>query len=466
MCGFFGVYSFDKNNHVPVNMSCKQHIQKLLHHRGPDSTDWYETPGFSLCCVRLSITGRTDDANMPFISRSKKTVLGYNGEIYNFKELASKYSINCDTGCDTQVLAEMVELFSANCLPELEAIFATSIYDRAQHKLLLARDPIGVKPLFYSILSNSIVFSSELSPILFYRSHSGHANKPDLDTISQYIYSSSYDHTSSTFFSGINTVLPGEIISLLDRKISFGYQFESRQLEYSGSYENTVDQFLELCLESVSNQTDTDIPLNINISSGNDSRFLLALLDRQKKCDNIEMTWSYGYDGCDNEDIADIKNIANHYGVRNTTVFLNSSDVPDLMLSAIKSLEQPFPGLPTLAKYNLFKESARSSHKIFLEGQGGDEIGGGYRYTYGAFIMSCLKKYPDFDICSEFNQYSRVNNLDINQVLSLVLQSQSKLYGCNLSADGTSILPDNLRDLRKSLIVNPPYNKKNWNTWV
>lgn len=392
-------------------------------------------------CLRLSISGRGKDSDMPFRSKSGRTLIGFNGEIYNYLDLATIYGIRVETRCDTEVIAEILEEHGPHICNKFEGIFAVCVYNINTRNLILTRDPVGVKPLYYYQDSDVLIFCSELKPITYLLKVQSKQVAPNKKTAVQYLAFSKYDHGEATFIDQIRKLRPGHLIiqngaEFISKKY-YDYQYEQNDL----SLKEASSKFYKLFSDSIDSQTNTDLPINLCLSGGNDSRLMLTGIKQCNKLENIENTWSYTYEGHDDHDIANVSNLTAHYGLNNNVVTLGKENVISMFDKVILDLEQPFPGLPTLAKYNLYQQARGVSSKIFLEGQGGDEIGGGYRYTIGAYIYAKVKYDKNFDLETFVSNYVKANKLEKADVYKLIINSQAKIYGCNMSADGTSIIP-------------------------
>ena len=131
MCGFFGIYNKSNDSDSSfLDKFFKSEISQLLIHRGPDGCHWYEDSNIKLASVRLKITGRRNDSDMPYHSNSEQNIIGFNGEIYNFRKLANKFSYKIKTDCDTEVVTELIEKFGHNVCNQFEGIFAIANYNK------------------------------------------------------------------------------------------------------------------------------------------------------------------------------------------------------------------------------------------------------------------------------------------------------------------------------------------------
>ena len=161
MCGIIGIYQKNKDN--------KRQLYDLIEkikHRGPDHTGIWCNKDISLGNTRLKVVDLDENSNQPFISRNKRFIMVFNGEIYNHHKLKKKYKIFTKTKSDTEVLIELFSKIGERCFSLLDGMFSVAIFDKKESKLFLVRDPFGIKPLYYSIKKNKFIFSSEIKGII------------------------------------------------------------------------------------------------------------------------------------------------------------------------------------------------------------------------------------------------------------------------------------------------------------
>ena len=167
MCGILGIVNHTKHGYKE-NISDFQNSLHLMDHRGPDASDIKYNKKYIFGHTRLKILDMSNEANQPFVSDDGKVVLIFNGEIYNYKSIKKirKKNIKFKTSCDTEVILKSYIQNGIDCIKDFNGMFAFAIYDTRFNKLFIARDRLGIKPLFYKFENNELIFSSEVKSII------------------------------------------------------------------------------------------------------------------------------------------------------------------------------------------------------------------------------------------------------------------------------------------------------------
>ena len=373
MCGFFCLW-----NPSGVSKVDSQNALNLISHRGPDFSNliFEDNNTLALGHQRLSILDLSSNGNQPMMSRNKKFITVYNGEIYNYMQLSKQYKIDLETRCDTEFLIEFFSKKGINCFDKLNGMFSGVIYSRERRNLTLFRDRFGIKPLFYSFLKKGgIAIASEIKALLNLKDV---IKSPNLDIIRTFLGLSLYDHSKQTFFEGIFSLQQGSFATfdfnnqkfketkwynlpeILNNKVN--HLNESEAVDY-GKY---------LIQDCINTHLLSDVPVGINISGGVDSS-LLAATASQKINDLNLLTMDFG--GRYSE--FDWVSLNNKYGnIERIPIDMQSLD--DRLEKVIKLQDQPFGGI-TVVGYDKLYEFAKSiSIKVLLDGNGIDEIFLGY----------------------------------------------------------------------------------------
>ena len=203
MCGIIGIYQKNKDN--------KRQLYDLIEkikHRGPDHTGIWCNKDISLGNTRLKVVDLDENSNQPFISRNKRFIMVFNGEIYNHHKLKKKYKIFTKTKSDTEVLIELFSKIGNRCFSLLDGMFSAAIFDKKESKLILVRDPFGIKPLYYSIKKNKFIFSSEIKGIINKKNNCIHNDQ----SIINFVKWGGLDHSNETWYKNIKNVRPGSIL--------------------------------------------------------------------------------------------------------------------------------------------------------------------------------------------------------------------------------------------------------------
>ena len=396
MCGFLGFINFNE-----INKDNLIELSNHLHHRGPDSDSYYinQDKKIYLCHKRLSIIDVSSNASQPMFSQSKRFIIMFNGEIYNFKYLKNKYLSNYkfQSSSDTEVILGLVELFGFNkTIEKLEGMFAIALFDIKENKFFLTRDRFGEKPLYYynSDNSNKLFFTSDL---LFLKKSNLFNNKINLNALGLY-FQYNYIPSPYSIYQNIYKVKPGEIIeyNILNYKIKKNIYFDSKTLfnknKTNLNFDESSSKLDNLLSNKINDQLTSDVPIGTFLSGGIDSTLITTIISKKfiKKID----TFTIGFDNNDFDETLKAKKIADYLGVNHHVEYLNNKNIIDTIDKIPHYFSEPFADssqIPTL----FLSEITRKKVKVALSGDGGDELFGGYnRYLFAISYLNKIKKIP------------------------------------------------------------------------
>lgn len=432
MCGFIGVYS---KNSSSIKYSESQ-LRRLLHHRGPDHSSLLKADNLLLVHNRLSIIDLSENANQPFISPDTNSILSFNGEIYNYKELKKKYKdINWKTNSDTEVIIRLYDLLGPRFVCELNGIFAFAIYDKRNHKLLLYRDRVGVKPLYCKITNETIYFSSEVRGILYFLGN----YRPNYKVVYDYIEFGLMCHNEDTFIEGVYRLSPGTYLEVnLDNwqclKTTY---WDIGFIDISHKSESQVyEEALFLLQDSVRLNLVSDVEIGLSLSSGLDSTLLFHLLKEQGAHSLMSFTFGFKENKYDEVSRVGKNNLLALYD--HHPVYLHSKKMLDTLKEAIYFFEAPCGGLGSLSVYNMMKSVKDAGIKVMLAGEGADEVFGGYQYYYPAFFKDI--EYDSALLSNEIQYYNRAHNKEASYTTGDYKEFAQSVFSDGVMApDGTSL---------------------------
>ena len=450
MCGIAGVYNLTKEpSSKEVLKSKVSSMIDIIDHRGPDDSGVFANGNVCLGSRRLSILDLSDLGHMPMVDKKTGNCIVHNGEVYNYLELKRSLGLNdVISNTDTEVILNAYIKLGKSCVHEFNGMFAFAIWDAQNKKLFMARDRLGIKPLFYAKYKNKIYFSSEIKSIL----KAGIPFEPDMDIIYDYLVYGVYDHSEKTFFKNIKQIPAGYTLELnnnnfkLEKYWDLDPDLEININEKSKSEFNnfrTTEKFLDLLSDSLQLRLRSDVPIAVHISGGLDSSVMLSginsVLGGQK---NLRaFSYYYGEDKYDEKKYAEeiIKNgnwEAEFYR-------FDANDVPDLTKKAMWFQEQPYPGIITLAKHKLISKSKDYGAKVILEGQGGDDIGAGYQYVFASHVLDLIESGNSDMAITELNNFGKINGYNAKENMGNFVNSLASYYNTGYSADGSSFLKHN-----------------------
>ena len=375
MCGITGIVAFG-GAPLPANQVLRA-MCGTLRHRGPDDLSLDSKENVALGNTRLAVID-VDGGRQPLFNESGSIRTVLNGEIYNFRELRRTLQnaghVFC-TSSDTEVIVHAYEEFGLDFLNELNGIFALVLHDSERQRVILARDHMGVKPLYYSLVDDKyLVWGSEIKSLLASRLI---APQLSVDALGQFL-SWEYVPGSQTLFEGIRQLAPAEaiVVDLQSSKISTRkyWNILDAVTHRSRSAEDWEDEISAKITASVKGQMVSDVPLGAFLSGGVDSSLVVASMGDAS-------TFSIGFDDPSYNELDYATRIANHLGVRQTKKIIRSN-VADLFDTLIFHLDDPIGDFSVFPTY-LISKMAKENVTVALSGDGGDELFGGYE-TYVA----------------------------------------------------------------------------------
>ena len=379
MCGIIGYFDYSGRMEM-LDIGNLDKMTDALRHRGPDGRGTYQAPGIGLGHRRLAIIDVSDAANQPMADNGGKVWIVFNGEIYNFRDLRNELQAlgyRFRTTSDTEVLLNAYLEWDFDCVSRLNGIFAFAIWDARYNKLWLARDPLGVKPLFFSDYKGKIIFASEVGSFFSYPDFS---KEWDPFGIHSYL-SFGYVPAPYTGYTHIKQLLPGHWLCVEKEKFIFKQYWDIKldAPKLRESDDDLINEFDRLITKVVHRQTISDVPIGAFLSSGTDSFAVVRAMEKTNP--GQTSAFSIGFNSKSFDELPDTKLAAKSLGVSLTSKYMNIYD-EDLLPEIARHCLEPFADSSCLPTYLLCKMA--SEHvKVALGGDGGDELLGGYD-TYRA----------------------------------------------------------------------------------
>jgi asparagine synthase (glutamine-hydrolysing) len=380
MCGLVGFASRTGAAGGPDEAAFRAALQSI-HHRGPDGAGVFHEQGVWLGHARLSILDLSSAGAQPMHGADGRQVLVYNGEIYNFRELATAHALQeLRSRSDTEVLLRLFAARGTACLPALNGMFAFALYDRAARKLWLARDRMGIKPLYYRIDARGLAFASEVKAIL---ALDAAAPVCDTGSLHEWLYYGA-SLGGRTLYAGIRQLLPGQYLEFdLDgaHRVAAYHSFAGADVPpaHAGAAltADAPGRVRDLLEQAVRRQLVSDVPVGVFLSGGVDSSAITAFASRHYQ--GSLATYSVGFDFAGNDDeLPQARRIAAHFGTDHHEIHISGTDVGAVMEKLVHHHDAPFADAANIPLY-MMAEKIRSHTKVVLQGDGGDELFGGYR---------------------------------------------------------------------------------------
>jgi asparagine synthase (glutamine-hydrolysing) len=396
MCGIVGILNRDM--HRPIDRAILEKMTDMMSYRGPDERGIYISGNIGLGHRRLSIIDLAS-GQQPMVDPERARVISYNGEIYNYRSirdsvLTSK-GVKLHTSSDTEVLLHLADLDNLKWLESLNGMFAFAVWEDKTKRLLLARDRLGVKPLYYIDLGFSLIFASEIKPLLVFP---GVQRKVNESKIPEYLAFRSIAG-EETFFKGVKQLPAGHVMIL--EPSSYRPRVERFWREgidcTASTYANTdrtyEEQFMDIFSDAVKCRLVSDVPVGTFNSGGVDSSLVTALV-RSFKADELH-TFSVGFEESTHDESKYSAIVSRRYNTNHHALVINQEDYSKELYKTIWHLEEPI-NHPHTVQIQLLSKLAREFVTVVLTGEGADEVFGGYPRYKVVKVNKLLKLMPAF----------------------------------------------------------------------
>lgn len=399
MCGITGFWDRTETRSAEEQLQILRRMTGTLHHRGPDDRgDWSDPAhGIGLGHTRLSIIDLSPLGHQPMESACGRYEIVFNGEIYNHaelrKELASK-NISFRGHSDTEtLLAGIAEWGLQSTIERCIGMFALAVWDRQRKTLSLVRDRLGIKPLYYGLCGQTLLFGSELKAL---RAHPEFPNEIDRESLALFLRFG-YVPEPASIYRHIQKLPPGTILTVsnsntTELEINPYWKFldiaeRGVQHPFSGSFEDAVDRLDELLSDAIRLRMIADVPLGAFLSGGIDSSTVVALM--QKQSSRPVKTFTIGFTEQEYNEAQYAKDVAKHLGTDHTEQYVTPREALDVIPKLPTMYDEPFGDSSQIPTF-LVSALARKHVTVSLSGDGGDELFCGYNRYYDAFSYASL----------------------------------------------------------------------------
>jgi asparagine synthase (glutamine-hydrolysing) len=380
MCGIAGIISPNKKI---VQQHSLQRMADTLAHRGPDGEGFWinENNNVGLAHRRLSIIDLSNAAAQPMHFAERYSIV-YNGEIYNFKELKSdlqKQGYHFKTESDTEVILAAYDFYKNDCVHYFDGMFAFAIWDEQMQTLFCARDIFGEKPFYYFIDKSSFLFASEMKALWAV----GINKTADEKMMVNYLtlgYVHDATNKSQTFFKEIFSLPPAHtgLFSLNDMSFTLTrYKDIDKETTIKITEKEAIEKLTNLLQTSINRRLRSDVPVGSSLSGGIDSS-TIAYFIQQQNTNHSFKTFSAIFPGFEKDESNFIKELSEQFQCNNYGVTPNSKDLVNDFEKLCHHQEEPFLSSSNFAQYKVYELAKQHNVKVLLDGQGADEILGGY----------------------------------------------------------------------------------------
>lgn len=399
MCGFAGYLSERKIEHASEILAS---MGQALFHRGPDDDGvWMDAEsGIGLSHQRLSILDLSVAGHQPMISSSGRYVIVFNGEIYNHLDLRRELASDCKWRghSDTETLLAAFESWGIEAsLKKTVGMFGFALWDRKERLLILARDRMGEKPLYYGWQNGTFLFASDLKALKFHPAFRAEIDRNALTLLLRH----SCIPSPYSIYQNIYKLPPGSFlkVSLTDRELLPQYYWDIKRVivngierPFGGSREEAVNKLDQLLREAVAQQMIADVPLGVFLSGGVDSSTVVALMQAQST--RRVRTFTIGLNEENHNEAKYAKDVAEHLGTDHTEFYVSPQETLEVISKLPDIYCEPFSD-PSQIPTFLVSQLARKHVTVSLSGDAGDELFGGYnRYILGQRLWKKLSLLP------------------------------------------------------------------------
>jgi asparagine synthase (glutamine-hydrolysing) len=365
MCGICGIAGSEDRQLI-------QRMCDAIHHRGPDDSGIFSDKKITLGMRRLSIIDLAG-GHQPIHNEDESVWVVFNGEIYNYieqKNFLEKKGHRFYTSSDTEVIVHLYEEYGENCVNHLRGMFAFAVWDGMNKKLLLARDKLGIKPLYFHFNNNNVIFGSEIKQILQFKGYEKRVNYAALDKLLSY----KCIPDAETMFLGIQKLLPGHTLQYKDGEITLKKYWDitmSPGNENEAYYIHHLHKILE---ETVRMHLMSEVPLGAYLSGGLDSSAIVGTMSSFTHEPVKTFTVGYNEPG---DEFEYAKIIAERFNTDHNEIIVNLDDMTRYIPEVIWHLDDPVPDPASFPSYIVTKE-LRKKVTVALLGEGADELFAGY----------------------------------------------------------------------------------------
>jgi asparagine synthase (glutamine-hydrolysing) len=389
MCGITGQFNFQR--HEPVERETIVRMARSIAHRGPDDEGFFIAGPVGLGFRRLSIIDLAG-GHQPMSDAEETVWIVFNGEIYNYKELRAELQSKGHqfrTNSDTEVIIHGYKEWGTEVLNHLNGMFGLAIWDVPNERLVVARDAMGIKPIYHKIDNGQLSFGSEIRPIL-----AAGDSKPAVDPVALNLFLRfRYSPSPLTIFQGIRKLAPGTMLVVEKGQCreERWYKFIPTPFPTPKKKEEAACELLELYRGAVKRHLLSDVPVGVLLSGGLDSGLLLALMNEQG---GPWPAYTIGYgESFEDDELTDAAVTAALLGARHVRVKLDQTEFERSLPKIVECLEEPIATSSIVPMY-FVSQRARHDVKVALIGQGPDELFGGYNRHLGIHYGNWWRGLP------------------------------------------------------------------------
>ena len=423
MCGIAGIFSQQGINRTDVGTV--ERMNKIQRHRGPDDEGIYSDS----CCVlghrRLAIIDLSKDGHQPFESDDHRYHLVHNGEIYNYIELREELKTlgwRFRTKTDTEVLLKAYQQYGKGCLSRFNGMFAFAIYDSVDNMLFMARDRVGIKPIYYAIIDSKLYFASEIKALCTILSLKPSVN---YQSLFDFLVFNRTDVFDETFFNETKRI-PKGYYATIDKdgmKLTQWWNPEDYIRERKEDNLKLISTKIEeIFVSAVKLRMRSDVTVGSCLSGGLDSSILIGTLFENCNIeDDTFLTFTASFPGHAIDETSYIDSLNERYRFKNIRTYPTAENALEKLREFVYANDEPTTNSSFFAQYEVMKLAKENNVTVLLDGQGGDENFAGYQYLHGFNLYGLLKKGKILDFGTELLK-NILRKQDISAYQTLLFQ--------------------------------------------
>jgi asparagine synthase (glutamine-hydrolysing) len=387
MCGICGAAQFTSGTPV-CDKDILARMRQTIYHRGPNDEGYYLGEQAMLGMRRLSIIDPLS-GQQPITDEDETIWLVFNGEIYNFREIRVVLEAKGHvfrSNSDSEVILHAYEEYGDDCIHHFNGMFAFAIWDEPKRRLLLVRDRLGIKPLYYWYDQGTLIFGSEIKAIL---AHPMVPREIDLTAIDHFL-TLEYIPGPRTIFRNINKLNPGHKLVFQNGELNIEQYWDIPVREITEDADTCAEMLFHLLKDAVEQHLVSDVPLGAFLSGGIDSSTIVALMS-QITPGNVR-TFSIGFEDSSYNELPYARAVAEHFGTIHSDEVLEP-DIAGMAQWLVGHMDEPFGDFSMFPTY-LVSQLASRQVKVVLSGDGGDELFGGYDTYIAQRLDSYYRRLP------------------------------------------------------------------------
>ena len=431
MCGISGIYRFNQKS---IFLKEIDGLTDSLAHRGPDGRGtWFnKDKSLALGHRRLSILDVSEAGHQPMISKNETVVIVLNGEIFNFIEIKAELieeGYEFKSQSDTEVVLVAYQAWGVKMFGKFNGMWAMAIYDVSTNHLLLSRDRFGIKPLYYFYDENELVFASEVKSLHQHLAHKVTINKKVIDRILN--FDQSYRGTDLPYLNEVKSLSAGSNLTIQNGDIEVSRWYYLQKVNVPKKFNDQASKLSELLKEAIKLRLRSDVPIGTCLSGGIDSGAISSLINTFKANDDIRFSnfthrsFCAGFPGIDLDETNDALRLAKQLDIKLDIEIVNAPSSETLEL-AMSQTDGPMPAFAFFPMWQLYGYIKSQNITVTLDGQGADEMLGGYYLGYEA--MQGALDIGDFkwmlDVKETYSNIHKKSRLWVNDAFRQIIKLQ------------------------------------------